>query len=1400
MKIIKNKFCCILILWLFAFSFIADAQYYGKGNKIPRLVVPFGHQLGIDKHLFSNNNELIFTSDQEITIIWDVRSGKPLHYLRGINPVISTDDKYLATIAGTRVLVWTVEGAKLITELNQNSPVKYITFNPGKNQLLVYYLSENSDVDEEDDISGLMVHKKTDYTYDIAVWDFKSSSLLHTFRSEEPMANCNDCSPQKTPIKAGWFNNSGDSIRIIYNSYIATYSLTDYRFKKWFFTDKLSIGPHYIIKNILNNHILEILNEDAGTVTFINESGKIVASWNVPEQEEGAKDLFSNRQELISADFRFYASYGANDILLHDLLKQKELIAEVEGVKNLSFNRNSSLVLVEFLNESPRVFETSNFQEVSKLSEQNMEGLPIYVFATKTLGDSAVSANLGKARQSAKITGKHAKNGIDKVAGDFFNKTINDVLGSFVGNMENQAKNAYTNSGEIINLYNGRTISKIESLIKMSGDMKLSPDRKYLLVNNKENIAVYSIQQARQVGSLPVTNSSNIVFSPNSKYLIHYQPLADTLSVYDLKSGKSKKYNCKITGQKVGRILFVNNNTTAIGNEDGIAKLINLGNGAELRKGGSMWGYCISANGLLYGYTSRTDGSVHVYRQKDSAEIFSVKLKIGKNGAIPSNPYQIEFGADPNSLAIWNSKKVVYYKDIRRPNDTLELNDTGKKSNEENRQYLSKILISPDSKYLFVQSNTGAGAVFNAEKKTISFTIAEELEETNPDNKLLKKGIGGTMRELENGNTKELGVLSEAKEMAEFSASGDSLLFCNDDSVTIYQISSGLAIKSFKVDGDIRYFSLNNNLIISYYYGQLKFYRINEQKEWFKILPFNNNENVFLLTDGKYFGKNSVTRNLGYIYDDKSLSYKQFDNRNNRPDIVLRVLGNTEPEYLDFYDKMMSMQRSREETRNTDMTDFDKSPEIKIVNEREIPGEVKERALKIKVNINGNGRNLQKLAVFINGNPAFGLKGISLSGKAGSFDTSLNLNLSEGLNLIEASVFDVAGTESYRQPIYVRYVPENSVVKNIFLVGVGAAKYTTPGKELKYPYKDVMELYDTLKRWYPNRVHLDTLFGSRVTVENLMRLKGSLQQSKTDDIVIVYYSGHGEIDIPKAEAFFGTYDIDFTKPSVKGISINHLDELMNDIPSRNKAIFLDACHSGEIYRKYWSQENADKNKNKAAKITAATSNDVLNRLAEKGEVIEIASPAQTDMFDLVLETFTDHYQGNGTNIIVAARGLGVAKECDQLEHGVFTFSVLKGMSQLAGDLDKDEKLSISELRNFVLENVNLYSKICDSQIIQRASSREENEYNDWILLDNSKYSVKRKSQVKVVQTEFQSGQVPVQSPAGTPQNSNKETKNKKETVKEPDTPVEGPGKEIQDLINGALKKIPIKLPKRKKGG
>jgi hypothetical protein len=213
--------------------------------------------------------------------------------------------------------------------------------------------------------------------------------------------------------------------------------------------------------------------------------------------------------------------------------------------------------------------------------------------------------------------------------------------------------------------------------------------------------------------------------------------------------------------------------------------------------------------------------------------------------------------------------------------------------------------------------------------------------------------------------------------------------------------------------------------------------------------------------------------------------------------------------------------------------------------------------------------------------------------------------------------------------------------------------------------------------------------------------------------------------------FLATYDADPEFPERKSLPYGELENILDNIPSRNKLLLIDACHSGEV--------DKDNDHFNTVKINNAEGRGMKNLGLTNNNISE---SDLEDSFEMMNTLFADIRKGTGAVIIGAARGKEEAGEggmrkrgmkrrkeevgekpedeptnttATLVENGWFTYAFLEAMRTHRADTDKDGILRISEVRNYMIEEV---KKISEGQ--QTPTSRRENLENDFVVIGTAK--------------------------------------------------------------------------------
>ncbi|ANE51925.1 caspase family protein [Flavisolibacter tropicus] len=275
------------------------------------------------------------------------------------------------------------------------------------------------------------------------------------------------------------------------------------------------------------------------------------------------------------------------------------------------------------------------------------------------------------------------------------------------------------------------------------------------------------------------------------------------------------------------------------------------------------------------------------------------------------------------------------------------------------------------------------------------------------------------------------------------------------------------------------------------------------------------------------------------------------------------------------------------------------------------------------------------------------------------------------MNIIEASVTNSNGIESYHMPLTISCKPTITKPERLHFIGIGIDRFRDSRHNLNYSVKDVRDLALKLKEKYGTAITIDTLFNENVTTTNITQLKQKLLQTAVDDKVMVSYSGHGLLS-KQYDYYLSTYKVDFNNPEKGGLPYDALEALMDSIPARKKLMLIDACHSGELDKEEL-QKIAQVNASSTATTTTGARGGTPLLLNKK-------KVGMKSSFELMQQLFVNVGRSTGTTIISAAGGTQFALERGDLKNGVFTYSILEY-------LNTHTSATVSELKQYVNQRV-----------------------------------------------------------------------------------------------------------------
>ncbi len=221
----------------------------------------------------------------------------------------------------------------------------------------------------------------------------------------------------------------------------------------------------------------------------------------------------------------------------------------------------------------------------------------------------------------------------------------------------------------------------------------------------------------------------------------------------------------------------------------------------------------------------------------------------------------------------------------------------------------------------------------------------------------------------------------------------------------------------------------------------------------------------------------------------------------------------------------------------------------------------------------------------------------------------------------------------------------------VWAVVIGISSYSHM-PALKYTDDDAYRMYAFFKSPEGGALkdeQIRILIDEEATRENILQtMQGIYSQAGPNDLIVLYFSGHG---------LKGSFlPIDFDGFNNK-IYHEEIKELLQSSPARYKLCIADACHSGSLFAMRGTVDNA------------------LSRYYK--------SLAQAKA---------------GTALIMSSKSDETSLESSGLRQGVFSHFLIRGL-KCEADTDADQVISIQELFDYIYDNVRSYTGLRQSPMM-----------------------------------------------------------------------------------------------------
>jgi WD40 repeat protein/uncharacterized caspase-like protein len=519
---------------------------------------------------------------------------------------------------------------------------------------------------------------------------------------------------------------------------------------------------------------------------------------------------------------------------------------------------------------------------------------------------------------------------------------------------------------------------------------------------------------------------------------------------------------------------------------------------------------------------------------------------------------------------------------------------------------------------------------------------------------------------------------------AAFSTDGKQILTgSSDGSVLLWDATDGKKLRSFNGHTEmligVAFSPDGKQVLTSSADRTTRLWEAASGRELCQLLSFADGSWATVTPETYYMASKGALEAVAFRIGNRIFSFDQFDLKFNRPDKVLERIGLASPELIAAYRHAYQKRLKRMNFTEHMLSDDFHVPEIAVTSSAKFT--TSEKSLKLKVMASDSKYLLDQLFVNVNGVPLHGTRGISLRKQSSkTWQQEIEVELSGGKNKIDVSVLNDKGAESLKETFEINRSASFGKPldkPNLYVVAVGVSDYADSRFRLTYADKDARDLADLFesKRDRFGEVKVLRLLNRDATRENILKARDFLKASQVDDLVVLFFAGHGLLD-SKLDYYFATADIDFTDPAKRGLPYEAIEDLLDGIRARKKLLLMDTCHSGEL----------DKDNAQVVQSEKKPEGVIKTRIFRGGLTRVSSRVGLGNSYQLLQEMFADLRRGTGAVVIASAGGMEYALESPAWKNGVFTYALLRGLKGDAG-ADRDGRLRVSKLRDFVEQEV-----------------------------------------------------------------------------------------------------------------
>jgi WD40 repeat protein len=464
-----------------------------------------------------------------------------------------------------------------------------------------------------------------------------------------------------------------------------------------------------------------------------------------------------------------------------------------------------------------------------------------------------------------------------------------------------------------------------------------------------------------------------------------------------------------------------------------------------------------------------------------------------------------------------------------------------------------------------------------------------------------------------------------------------------------WSVSTQVTTLAVKVAGN------NRTVIAAMNDGTIRWYRMSDGALLLTLFAHPDNKRWVLYTaNGYYVCSKGGDELIGWHINDgadKAASFypaKNFADKFFRPDLVSGILQKCETD--------LEILKSRGEEK----TDISKKPPLVKITSPENNSISNTGHITISVDVTDQGGGIDEVLLYLNGKLVETThRGVTLFvGDESNNTKTFDLTLTGGENRIKATAFNNSRTEAIADEISVTCQAAKAT-SNLYLLLIGIDKYKNPKYKLNYAVADATSIEQEMKKGVKDifgKVDATLIQDDAVTRTSILAKFEELKAKvKPEDVFVFYYSGHGVMsEDVKPQFYIVPFDVtqlvnSNSEMQKVAISATELQTFSRDLKAQKQLYVFDACQSGGLVELMTSRGDA-----------------------EERAIAQLA-------------------RSTGTYWIAASGSQQFATEFSTLGHGLFTYTILKGL-QGEADGNNDKKITVEELSTYIKNKLPEFSE------------------------------------------------------------------------------------------------------------